>query len=103
MVCESLKIGLYTNLPSRIVHTLELGPSSIYRDFRTRSEGCVNRQESHSFGNFLRSAEALHRNALRHLSVDLIFCLLRHSCLLEYVCLSNWSGIYRVHTDSARR
>jgi len=74
MVCESLKTVLDASLllPSRTVHTLELRPSSVYRKLYSRRVGCVNRQECHGFGNFLRLAETLHRNGLGHLNVDLI-------------------------------
>ena len=54
------------------VHALELRSSSICRKLRTSLRGCVKRQEFDGFGNFLRQAETLHRNAFRRLNVDLI-------------------------------
>ena len=99
MVCESLKTVLDASLPSRTAHTLELRPSSVYRKLCSRRVGCVNRQECHGFGNFLRLADTLHRNALRHLKVDLICRLLRHSYLLEYGRF-NWTRAHRIDTYS---
>jgi len=69
MECESLKTVLDASLPS---HALELRPSSVYRKLYSRRVGGVNRQECHGFGDFLGLAHTLHRNALRHLNVDLI-------------------------------
>src|ERR1039458_9191772 len=82
------------------VHTLELRPPSVYRKLYSRRVGCINRQECHGFGNFLRLAHTLHRNGLRHLNVDLICSLLGHSPLLEYVRRFNWTGAHRINTNS---
>jgi len=64
-VCESLKTVLDASLPSRTAYALELRPSSVYRKLCSRRVGCVNRQECHGLGNFLRVADTLHRNALK--------------------------------------
>jgi hypothetical protein len=69
VVRESLKAVLDASLPS---HALELRPSSVYRKLDSRRVGCINSQECHGFGKFLRLAETLHRNGLGHLNVDLI-------------------------------
>ena len=103
MVCESLKTVLDATLPSRTVHALELRPSSVYWKLDSRRVGCINRQECHRFGKFLWLAETLHRNALRHLNIDLICRLLRHSYLLEYVRRFNWTGAHRINTYSTGR
>src|ERR1700677_4491187 len=88
------------SLSSRMAPNLELRPSSVDWKLCSRREGCINRQECHRLGNLLRLAETLHRNAFRHLKVDLIYRLLRHSNLMEYGRRSNWTGGHRINTYS---
>src|SRR5271156_4115440 len=67
MVCESLKTVLDASLPSRMVHTLELRPSSVYRKFGAGREGRIEREEEDRLRDFLRRAPALHGNHAGHL------------------------------------
>ena len=67
MVCESLKTVLDASLLSRMVHTLELRPSSVYRKLGAGRVGRVEREEEDGLGDLLRRAPALHGNHADHL------------------------------------
>jgi hypothetical protein len=75
MLCESLKTVLDASLPSRMVHTLELRPSSVYRRFSSGREGRVERKEEDGLRDFLRRPPALHRDHANHLFPNLSGCV----------------------------
>src|SRR5271156_5110803 len=71
MLCESLKTVLDASSPSRMIHTLELRPSSVYRKFGAGREGRIEREEEDGLRDFLRHPPALHRNHTDHLLPNL--------------------------------
>src|SRR5678816_1402648 len=95
-------VSAYSLDPGAFSHNSELRPSSVDRKLSSRREGCINRQERDGLGNFIRLAEALHRDAFRHLKVDLIDRLLRH-LLQDDGRRSNWTRRHCIHTYSTRQ